>query len=63
MPLPAMIEPRKAVFELRCPTSKLPSAAHNQKPGDGRCRCSSAPVAAVASGSTPMITLACTACT
>jgi hypothetical protein len=44
-------------------TSALPNAAHNQKPGEGRCRCKNAPTAAVANGSTPTITLACTAST
>eukprot|EP01036_Dinobryon_divergens_P011880 gene11880-15993_t len=41
----------------------LPAAAHNQKPTDGRWRCSKAPTAAVASGNTPTITLACMAST
>jgi hypothetical protein len=44
-------------------TSALPRAANSQKPVEGRCRCSSAPTSAVASGSTPTITLACTAST
>ena len=44
-------------------TRALPSAAQAQKPQDGRCRCAHAPTSAVASGSTPRITLACTAST
>ena len=44
-------------------TRALPIAAQIQKPAEGRWRCSHAPTAAVASGSTPTITLACTAST
>ena len=44
-------------------TSAVPVAAQTQKPADGRWRCSHAPTAAVAKGSTPTITLACTAST
>ena len=44
-------------------TSPLPKAAHSQNPVDGRWRCSQAPTAAVASGKTPTMTLACTAST
>ena len=57
---------RRAVPDFRmanATTSAVPVAAQNQKPADGRWRCSHAPTAAVASGSTPTITLACTAST
>ena len=58
---PGRLAPERSTA--KATTSALPSAAQAQKPAEGRCRCSQAPTAAVASGSTPMITLACTAST
>lgn len=42
-------------------TSAVPASAQIQNSIEGRCRCSHAPTAAVASGRMPTITLACTA--